>query len=141
MEGDVRETEDDNARGSINVSVPLFHLIGGYNRLELERASYLPGPNAPVLTAVIHGTGHAYFSDLIHFYRSYAEREWRVRHRYEIDPDRVIRISSDYLAAFFDWQLRDVTGSVLLRRRSYADRVEGPQQGGYPEVDLTIAIY
>lgn len=141
MEGDVREMEDDKARGSINVSVPLLHLIGGYNRLELERASYLPGPNAPVLTAVIHGTGHAYFSDLIYFYRSYAKRDWRDRHRYEIDPDRVIRISSDYLAAFFDWQLRDVTGSVLLRRRSYADRVEGPQLSGYPEVDLTIAIY
>lgn len=140
MEGEVREPADEDARGSIQVAVPLLHLIGGYNRLELERRAYLPGPGAPVFTAIVQGTGHAYFSDLIHFYRAYANREWRVRHRYETDPDRVIRIASDYIAAFFDWRLMDAPRSTLLRRPSYAERVEGPQQGGYPEVDLTVAV-
>lgn len=141
MEGDVREVEDEGARGSLEVAVPLLHLIGGYNRLELERASYLPGLKSPVFTVVIRGTGHAYFSDLIHLYRAYADRDWRERHRYEVDPDRVIRISNDYIAAFFDWRMREAPLSVLLRRPSYADRVEGPQQGGYPEVDLSIAVH
>lgn len=140
MEGDVRNVQDNEARGTLQVVTPLLHLIGGYNRLELERASYLPGPDAPVFTAVVRGTGHAYFSDLIHFYRAYADRAWHERHRYEVDPDRVIRISSDYIAAFLDWQLRDAPISSLLRRPSYSDRVDSPRQGGYPEVDLTIAI-
>lgn len=140
MEGEVRESTDEMARGTIQVAVPLLHLIGGYNRLELERLSYLPGANAPVFTAVINGTGHAYFSDLIHFYREYANRDWRERHRYEVDPDRVIRISSDYIAAFFDWRMKSAPTNVLLRPRSYTDRVAGPQQSGYPEVDLTVAV-
>lgn len=140
MEGDVRNVEDEDARGSLQVAVPLLHLIGGYNRLELERSSYLPGPDAPIFTAVIRGTGHAYFSDLIHFYRAHADRPWRERHRYEVDPDRVIRISSDYITAFLDWQLKGDPISTLLRIPSYSDRVDNPQQGGYPEVDLIIAI-
>lgn len=140
MEGDVRNTDDEGARGSLQVAMPLLHLIGEYNRLELERQSYLPGPDAPVFTLVIRGTGHAYFSDLIHFYRDYADRDWRERHRYEVDPDRVIRISSDYIAAFFDWKIRGAPISMLFRRPSYADRVAGPRQGGYPEVDLSVAV-
>ncbi|MEX2109969.1 MAG: hypothetical protein WD802_05175 [Gemmatimonadaceae bacterium] len=140
MEGEVRETDAADSRGSVQVAVPLLHLVGGYNRLELERASYTPGRHAPVITAIVNGTGHAYFSDLIHFYRAYADRAWRTRHRYEVDPDRVIRIASDYMAAFFDWQVKDGSKSVLLGQPSYGARVEGPQQAGYVEVDVTIAI-
>lgn len=140
MEGDVRNVGDEHSRGSLRVSAPLLHLIGGYNRLELERPSYLPSRSAPVITAVVRGTGHAYFSDLIHFYRAFADRDFHERHRYELDPDRVLRITSDYLSAFFDWQLNGSEPGLLLRRAGYSARVEGPMQGGYPEVDLTILI-
>jgi dienelactone hydrolase len=141
MEGDVRQSDDEDARGSLRVRVPLLHLIGGYNRLELERRSYLPGTGAPVFTAVVRGTGHAYFSDLIHLYRAWADRDWRERHRYEVDPDRVIRIASDYMAAFFDWSLKGEPPGVLLRRPTLSERVAGPREGGYPEVDLSIALH
>jgi dienelactone hydrolase len=140
MEGDVREPASEDARGSLEIGAPLLHLIGGYNRLELERRGYLPGPGAPVFTAVVRGTGHAYFSDLIHFYRHYADRDWRERHRYELDPDRVIRIAGDYMAAFFDWRLRGQPLGALLGRRTLSEELAGPRQGGYPEVDLTIAL-
>lgn len=136
MEGKTR-TEDGAA---VKVEKPLLHLIGGYNRLELEGDGYLPGKDAPVFQAVIQGTGHAYFSDLIYLYRTYADDAWRKRHRYEVEPARVLQITRDYLAAFFDRYLKGQDPGVLLRPVSYQHRVDRPSLSGYPEVDLSIAV-
>lgn len=136
MEGRVRPDE----AAPVTVESPFLHLIGGYNRLELEGDAYLPSAGAPVYQAVVEGTGHAYFSDLLELYRHWADADWHRRHRYEVAPARVLQIASDYLVAFFDRYLRGVPASVLLVPRSLADRVAGPSRGGYPEVDLTVRV-
>ena len=140
MEGAVRDPSDKHARGSLTVGVPFLHLIGGYNRLELDNSSYQPSAGAPVYVAVVQGTGHAYFSDLIHFYRAFADADWKRRHRYELDPDRVIQISRDVIADFLGRYLRGENHSVLLNAPSYADRVDSPTTGGYPELDMRVLL-
>ncbi len=140
MEGAVRDPSDKSSRGKMVVGAPVMHLIGGYNRLEHEGDQYLPARTAPVYQVVINGTGHAYFSDLIYVYQHYADDEWKSRHRYEIDSARVLQISRDYIAAFLGSYLNDEEPSVLLRPKSYADSVNSPMRGGYPEVDLSISI-
>jgi dienelactone hydrolase len=140
MEGAVRDPEDKESRGKLAVGAPLMHLIGGYNRLEHEGDQYLPAKAAPVYQVVINGTGHAYFSDLIYLYKHYAGDEWKARHRYEIEPARVLQISRDYIASFLDLYLNDGEPSVLLRPKSNADRVSSPMRSGYPEVDLSISV-
>lgn len=136
----VMEAVVRNKAGHVQAAAPLLHLIGGYNRLELEGRSYRPSREAPVYQVVINGTGHAYFSDLIHIYRHYADDDWKQRHRYEVVPDRVIQIARDYLAAFFDQHLKGQPIHMLLEPRSYAARVEGPKQAGYPEVEISITV-
>jgi dienelactone hydrolase len=140
MEGAVRDPADKYSRGKLVVGTPLMHLIGGYNRLEHEGDQYLPAVCAPVYQVVINGTGHAYFSDLIYLYKHYADSEWKSRHRYEIEPARVLQISRDYIAAFLGRYLNDEEPSVLLRPKSYADSVDSPGRGGYPEADLSISV-
>jgi hypothetical protein len=135
MEGRLR---DSTAR-YVTVRAPFLHLIGEYNRLELENRNYRPSEGAPVYQAVVAGTGHAYFSDLIAIYRPIAPPAWRARHRYELEPGRIIQITRDYVAAFLDRYLLGVD-SVLLHPVSYAARVDNPRVGGYPEVSLTIDV-
>lgn len=140
MEGHVRDPSDENYRGTLAVEAPLLHLIGGYNRPAMETGAYMPGEDAPVFTAVVNGTGHAYFSDLIYFYSAFADADWHARHRYELDSDRVIRIARDYIAAFLDRYLKGEDANVLLQPVGYAARTDGPATAGYPEVDLSIAV-
>lgn len=140
MEGAVRDPADENARGTLVVGAPLLHIIGGYNRLEHEGGQYAPGPTAPVFQAVINGTGHAEFSDLIYLYSHFAGDEWKARRRYALRPDRVLQIARDHSASFFDHYLRGAELNVLLRAKSYSDRVDSAARGGYPEVDLTITV-
>jgi dienelactone hydrolase len=133
LEGKLRVPE----QASLTVRAPFLHLIGEYNRLELENRSYEPSDRSPVYQAVIAGTGHAYFSDLIAIYKSTAPPEWLARHRYELEPGRIIQITRDYVAAFLGRYLSDVEHS-LLHPTSYAARVDGPRAAGYAEVRLTI---
>ncbi len=135
LEGVLRDT----AQSSLVVAAPFLHLIGGYNRLELENRNYLPSAGAPVYQVIVMGTGHAYFSDLMAIYKSTADSAWLARHRYEVEPLRVIQITRDYAAAFLARYLFD-QDSHLLHPVSYADRVEGPRSGGYTEVDMTIDV-
>jgi dienelactone hydrolase len=136
LEGKLRRLSND----PLEVRVPLMHVIGEYNRLELEGRQYRPGPNAPVYQIIVRGAGHAYFSDLIHVYKTTsAPPDWLDRHRYETEPKRILQITSDYLGAFFDRFLRDKP-SDLLHPRTYTDRVDGPRRGGYPEVELVIDV-
>lgn len=141
LEGAVRDPADENSRGHLVVTAPLMHIIGGYNRLEHEGAQYRPGPDAPVYQVVINGTGHAQLSDLIYLYSHYADAAWHERHRYETDPERVLQIISDHALAFFARYLNDSEeDAVLLRPKSYADRVADPGRAGYPETELSITV-
>lgn len=140
LEGAVRDPADETARGQLVTRVPLMHVIGGYNRLEHEGEQYLPSPGAPVYQAVVSGTGHAELSDLILLYAQVADADWHARHRYDLDPDRVQQIVADHARAMFDHYLKGEDASVLLRPKSYAAKVASPREGGYPEVDLSIAV-
>jgi len=122
------------------VGAPFLHLIGGYNRLELEGSYYAPSQNAPVFQVIVNGTGHAYFADLIYLYKNYADEDWLTRHRYETEPVRVIQITRDYLAAFFGYYLKDEPRGVLLSPISYAAKAANPRKGGYPEVEVAIFV-
>ena len=137
MEGLVRDPDNPQFRGSLVAGAPLLHLIGGYNRVEFVGAQYRPGEGAPVYQAVVNGTGHANFSDLIYLYRRHADADWHRRHRYELDPGRVLQISRDYIAAFLDRYLNGAEPATLLRPFPYA--AASPSVGGYPEIDLTIS--
>lgn len=140
LEGSVRDPATEDGRGTLKVGAPLLHIIGGYNRLEHEGGQYVPGKTAPVFQVVINGTGHAELSDLIYLYSAFADDEWKARRRYALDPARVLQITRDYAAAFFDHYLRGAELGVLLRPKSYAARVDSPQAAGYPEVNLSIAV-
>jgi len=136
MEGQLRQVSGP----SLEVGVPFMHLIGEYNRLELEGHAYLPSTAAPVYQVVIRGAGHAKFSDVIYLYKATtAGPDWIERHRHETEPERVLNVTCDYLSAFFDRYLRGKDSS-LLHPVSYADRVAGPRPGGYPEAELTIDV-
>lgn len=140
LEGLVRDPATKDGRGTLTVDTPLLHIIGGYNRLEHEGGQYAPGPSAPVFQVVINGTGHAELSDLIYLYSAFADENWKARRRYALDPSRVLQIAGDYAVGFFDHYLRGAELPVLLRPKSYAARVDSPGAGGYPEVDLSIAV-
>ena len=135
LEGVLRDT----AQVTLTVGAPFLHMIGGYNRLELENRSYRPAAGAPVYQVIVQGTGHAYFSDLMAIYKSTADSAWLSRHRYEVEPIRVIQITRDYAAAFLARYLFEQDSS-LLHPVSYAARVEGPRSAGYPEVEMTIDV-
>ena len=135
MEGKLR----DSTAKEITVSAPFMHIIGEYNRLELENRNYRPSSAAPVYQVVIAGTGHASFSDLVHVYKQTAPAEWLERHRYELEPPRILQITRDYLSAFFGRYLNGVDNS-LLHPTSYAARVDGPRTAGYAEVTMTIDV-
>ncbi|MEX2088707.1 MAG: alpha/beta fold hydrolase [Bacteroidota bacterium] len=135
LEGQLRDT----AATTLTVRSPFLHMIGEYNRLEMENRSYLPSERAPVYQAIVAGTGHAYFSDLIAIYKSTAAPDWLARHRYELEPGRIIQITRDYVAAFLGRYLLD-TDDSLLHPTGYAARVEGPRAAGYAEVRLTIDV-
>ncbi len=122
---------------SLTVQAPFLHLIGEYNRTELENRNYRPSDRAPVYQAVIAGTGHASFSDLIAIYKTTAPPDWLVRHRYELEPGRIIQITRDYVRAFLGRYLLD-TDNSLLHPTGYAARVDGPRSAGYAEVRLSI---
>lgn len=138
MEGAVRDPADENSRGHLRVGAPFLHIIGGYNRLEMEIDDYRPSPDAPVYRVVIDGTGHAQLSDLIYLYAHYADEAWHARHRYDLAPDRVLRIAQDHIVAFFDFWLKGEDETPLLHPRGLAERLEGPRTGGFPEAILTI---
>ena len=135
LEGVLRDT----AQSSLVVGTPFLHVIGGYNRLELENRNYLPSAGAPVYQVIVQGTGHAYFSDLMAIYKTTADSAWLARHRYEVEPLRVIQITRDYAAAFLARYLFDQDSS-LLHPVSYAAKVDGPRSAGYPEVEMTIDV-
>lgn len=140
MEGAVRDPEDEEGRGTLRAGAPLLHIIGGYNRFEMEIPDYTPAPDAPVYRAVINGTGHAQLSDLIYVYSGFADEAWHARSRYGLAPDRVLQITHDYMTAFFDLYLRGEDETPLLHPRGPAARLSGPSTAGYTEVDLTIDI-
>ena len=140
LEGAVRDPKDSESRGFLTTSAPLMHVIGGYNRLEMEGRQYRPSRNAPVYQIIINGAGHAHLSDLILLYAQVADDEWHARHRYELEPDRILKITTDHILAMFDHYLLGREANVLLRPRSSADRTSSPSRGGYPEVELSIAI-
>jgi alpha-beta hydrolase superfamily lysophospholipase len=135
LEGMLRDT----AQSRLVVGAPFLHLIGGYNRLELENRNYVPSDGAPVYQVIVQGTGHAYFSDLMAIYKSTADSAWLARHRYEVEPLRVIQITRDYAAAFLARYLFGLDSS-LLHPVSYAAGVDGPRSAGYPEVEMTIDV-
>jgi len=135
MEGNARMP----AGGKREISKPMLHLIGGYNRLEFEGSQYAPTAGGVLYEVIINGTGHAYFSDLIYMYKHFADEAWLARHRYEVEPVRVLQITCDYLAAFLG---KTFIGrqDPLLQPVSYGSYVDGPRKGLYPEVDLRITL-
>lgn len=117
---------------------PLMHMIGGYNRIELEGNQYTPGTH-PLYEVVVDGAWHASFSDLVLLYSATADDEWHARHHNELRPDRVIQIARSYAGAFFDAWLKGID-SPYLHPRSTAARLDGPKAGGFPEAGLTIDV-
>jgi dienelactone hydrolase len=124
---------------SVTVHAPFLHMIGEYNRLLLENRNYRPSEGASVHQAVIAGTGHAYFSDLMAVYKSSAGPDWLARHRYELEPGRILQITRDYTSAFLARWLSGIDHS-LLHPTSYSARVDSPLAAGYAEVRLTIDV-
>lgn len=135
FEGKARR--DDGERQS--VAKPLMHLIGGYNRLELEGSQYRMSGSGILYEVIVNGATHASFSDLIFVYKHFADANWLQRHRYEVEPERIIQITRDYIAAFLDRVLYG-KGSTLLQPVSYAARVDRPKTSGYPEVELQVTV-
>jgi hypothetical protein len=122
-----------------NVSKPLMHLIGGYKRLELEGSQYRVNDTGVLYEVIINGASHTSFSDLIFVYKHFADAKWLQRHRYEVEPERIIQITRDYVAAFLDRVLYGKS-STLLQPVSYAARVDSPRTSGYPEVELQVTV-
>jgi len=118
---------------------PFMHIVGGYNRLELEGNQYEPAPNVPLYEVIVNGAGHAYFSDFILVYKPSADSAWRERHRYELEPGRIITITRDYIAAFLGRAL-DGKPHTLLEPVTRAGRASGPRGSRYPEVELKIHV-
>jgi hypothetical protein len=121
------------------VSKPLMHLIGGYNRLELEGSQYRVDGSGVLYEVTINGASHTSFSDLILIYKHFADSKWLQRHRYEVEPERIIQITRDYVAAFLDRVLFGKS-NILLQPVSYAARVDSPRTSGYPEAELQVTI-
>lgn len=117
---------------------PVAHLLGSYNRLELEGTQYRPGRH-PLYEYVIHGAWHASFSDLVLLYREDAPPEWIERHRNELPPERSLRIVETLAAAFFDAWLKG-EDSPYLHPVAYGAAVDAPSTGGFPEVELHIDV-
>lgn len=148
-----RMLQDDRVRGAVALEgkarptddrlqplpKPFMHVIGGYNRLELEGTGYEPHPGVPFYEVIVAGAWHASFSDFVLLYKPSADAAWRERHRYELEPQRVIAIVRDYLRAFLG-RVLDGTPHPLLQPVSYADRVDSPRTSRYPEVELNVHI-
>jgi dienelactone hydrolase len=98
FEGKARRVDGERQ----SVSKPLMHLIGGYNRLELEGSQYRVNDTGVLYEVIINGATHTSFSDLIFVYKHFADAKWLQRHRYEVEPERIIQITRDYVAAFLD---------------------------------------
>ena len=120
------------------INKPVMHMMGGYNRLELEGSQYEVNDGGTLYEVILNGTGHTSFSDVVYVYRNFADSAWKARHRYELDPARAIQITRDYFAAFLDHTFAG-TPSVLLKPVSYAAYVDNPRTSGYPEVVLRIS--
>jgi dienelactone hydrolase len=123
------------------VAGPFMHVMGGYNRLELEGAGslYEPTLGAPIFEIIVNGAWHASFSDFVFVYKPSADEAWRARHRYELEPGRVLTITRDYIAAFLQ-RIFDGRSHAVLQPVSYAGRVDRPAASRYPEVELTIYV-
>jgi pimeloyl-ACP methyl ester carboxylesterase len=121
------------------INKPVMHMIGGYNRLELEGSQYDVNGEGTLYEVILNGAGHTSFSDVVYVYRNFADSAWKARHRYELDPARAIQITRDYMAAFLDHVFAG-TPSVLLKPISYAAYVDNPRTSGYPEVVLRISV-
>lgn len=117
---------------------PVAHVIGSYNRLEMEGNQYRAGAY-PFYEYVVNGAWHASFSDLVMLYREHAPQEWIERHWNELSPDRGIRITEALVAAFFDAWLKG-KDSRYLHPVSYGDAVASPTKGNFPEVELQIDV-
>jgi hypothetical protein len=115
-----------------------MHMIGGYNRIELEGNQYKV-QDGILYEVVVNGAGHSSFSDLVFIYKHFADDAWLRRHRYEVEPQRILQITRDYVAAFLDSVFQGKSSS-LLHPVSYYSRVDSPQASGYPEVDLHITV-
>jgi len=135
LEGKARRIDGDRQR----VSKPFMHLIGGYNRLELEGSQYRIDDAGVLYEVIVSGATHTSFSDLIFVYKRFADANWLQRHRYEVEPERIIQITRDYVAAFLD-RVFFGKSSTLLQPVSYAARVDRPQTSGYPEVELQVTV-
>jgi len=122
-----------------NIPKPFLHMIGGYNRLELEGSQYLVSDAGVLYEVVVNGATHSSFSDLIFIYKHFADEKWRQRHRYEVEPERIIQITRDYVAAFLD-RVLEGESNMLLQPISYAARVDKPRTSGYPEVELQVTV-
>lgn len=120
------------------VSEPLLHVVGGYNEADLVATEFVPA-DAPLYEILLHGAFHSTFSDLIYLHAFKADDSWRGRHRYDLDPARALRITNDYLLAFFDRYVKGREGprEDLLHLRSWSDR-QSASTRGYPEADLLI---
>ena len=123
---------------ALAISEPLLHVVAGYNERDLVATEFSPA-DAPLYEVLIHGTFHSTFSDLIHLHAVQADSAWLHRHRFDLEPARALRITNDYLRAFFDRYLRRIDGPAedLLHLRSAAD-LEGSSSRGYPEVELRL---
>ncbi|HET6361085.1 MAG TPA: alpha/beta hydrolase [Gemmatimonadota bacterium] len=120
------------------VSEPLLHVVGGYNEAELVATEFEPD-DAPLYEVLVQGAFHSTFSDLIYLHAFKADPDWHARHRYDLDPARALRITSDFLRAFFDRYVIRIDGERedLLHLRSSADLL-GASTRGYPEVVVRI---
>jgi dienelactone hydrolase len=135
FEGKARRIDGDRQ----HISKPFMHLIGGYNRLELEGSQYHVNDAGVLYEVIINGATHTSFSDLIFIYKHFAAANWIQRHRYEVESERIIQITRDYVAAFLDRVLYG-RSSTLLQPVSYAARVDRPLTSGYPEVELHVTV-
>lgn len=146
MEADPRVVAAVNLEGSAYgpdslpfvVRGPLLHIVGGYNEAELVATEFEP-EDAPLYELVVHGTFHSTFSDLIYLHAVKADEGWRRRHRFDLEPARALRITNDYLLAFFDRYVKGTRSELadLLHLRS-ATELERSETRGYPEVELSI---
>ena len=120
------------------VSEPLLHVVGGYNEAELV-ATEFEADDTPVYQVLVQGAFHSTFSDLIYLHAFKAGAEWQARHRYDLEPARALRITNDFLLAFFDRYVKRIEGERedLLHVRSSAE-ILNPSTRGYPEVELRI---
>lgn len=131
MEGLVYRVEER----PLALARPFMYLLAAYNTAEASGSQYRTR-DAPYYEVAIRGIFHPSFSDLIYLHLPKADRAWRERNRYLIDPERGLRLVEHYLVAFFDRFLRG-TDSELLH--PWDPVVPGSSRtAGLPEVELRI---